>query len=357
MKGEGNAKWLVVSTHDSMLAVGRRQHLTQAAFLPLVFGSADAREAGYPPPLPPGPAVVGEWRTIRANRTYGPCGPIHLSVIAPKRGSGSPSLPLVLFSPGFAVGCDQYESYGQFLAMSGYVTAVYDAGETVANNLTDVQHLELIDWLLDCLPKELLQWDIPSGSGVIMVGHSRGGKLAVLTALKDPRVRGVVLLDPVDNTAFAPVSAQYPSAAAALRASSCDTNAPGPPHGTASCATVPMLIIGAGKATDCAPADANHAAFFAASRAPTLHVVLPGVGHLQFLDYQTTLQECGCGRGRVSDAAVRRLSHRVIGAWLAAAVVAPAAGGVDGGVGRLAGGIAAEELPGAPVVVETKGLM
>lgn len=38
-------------------------------------------------------------------------------------GIGSPSLPLVLFCPGFAVGCDQYESYGQFLAMSGYVTA------------------------------------------------------------------------------------------------------------------------------------------------------------------------------------------------------------------------------------------
>ena len=48
------------------------------------------------------------------------------------------------------------------------------------------------------------------------MGHSRGGKLSVLAAARDPRVTACCLLDPVDNTKYAPLGPEYPSAVAAL---------------------------------------------------------------------------------------------------------------------------------------------
>ena len=46
----------------------------------------------------------------------------------------------------------------------------------------------------------------------------QGGKLSVLTAAVDPRVAAVCLLDPVDNTVYAPLGPGYPSAVQALKA-------------------------------------------------------------------------------------------------------------------------------------------
>lgn len=48
-------------------------------------------------------------------------------------------------------------------------------------------------------------------------GHSRGGKVSVLTAALDDRVTALCLLDPVDNTKYAPLSAEFPSAVEALK--------------------------------------------------------------------------------------------------------------------------------------------
>ena len=53
--------------------------------------------------------------------------------------------------------------------------------------------------------------------GVYLVGHSRGAKLSVLAAARDPRVAAACLLDPVDNTKYAPLGPEYPSATAALK--------------------------------------------------------------------------------------------------------------------------------------------
>ena len=45
----------------------------------------------------------------------------------------------------------------------------------------------------------------------------QGGKLSVLAAAVDPRVVALCLLDPVDNTVWAPLGPGYPSAVQALR--------------------------------------------------------------------------------------------------------------------------------------------
>ena len=45
----------------------------------------------------------------------------------------------------------------------------------------------------------------------------QGGKLSVLAAAADSRVKAVACLDPVDNTKYAPLGVGYPSAVAALK--------------------------------------------------------------------------------------------------------------------------------------------
>ena len=45
----------------------------------------------------------------------------------------------------------------------------------------------------------------------------QGGKLSVLAAAVDPRVVALCLLDPVDNTVWAPLGPGYPSAVQALK--------------------------------------------------------------------------------------------------------------------------------------------
>ena len=70
------------------------------------------------------------------------------------------------------------------------------------------------------------------GAGVYLVGHSRGGKISTLEALEDSRVRAACLLDPVDNTVYAPLGAGFPSALAAMRERGGAQNTP------------PLLVVG-----------------------------------------------------------------------------------------------------------------
>lgn len=71
---------------------------------------------------------------------------------------------------------------------------------------------DLIDWA--GADRKIRQ--IADPAAVYLVGHSRGGKVATLAAAADPRVGALCLLDPVDNTVYAPLGPGYPSAAAAL---------------------------------------------------------------------------------------------------------------------------------------------
>jgi pimeloyl-ACP methyl ester carboxylesterase len=81
----------------------------------------------------------------------------------------------------------------------------------ILSGLFDAQ--DLIDW---ASVDPLLQ-HIVDARRVYLLGHSRGGKIAALTACQDSRVTALCLIDPVDNTVYAPLGPGYPSAIDALR--------------------------------------------------------------------------------------------------------------------------------------------
>ena len=108
--------------------------------------------------------------------------------------------PLVVFVPGYLEPPLFYQSYGKSLASWGYATLVVHF-----IGLSDQQHLEDI--------AEVLSWcrGVSSGSGkyqgafdtdrIGLVGHSLGGKYALLASLSDSAICAVVALDPVDGSA------------------------------------------------------------------------------------------------------------------------------------------------------------
>ena len=111
-----------------------------------------------------------------------------------------------------------------------------------------------------------------------MSGHSLGGKVALLAASMDTRVKASFVLDPVDGGAMgctAPNCVEVKALMPSLH--------------------IPTGFIG--ETTDstsssmaCAPASDNFATFYAGTLTPSLEVIALGANHMSFLDNVST---CG----------------------------------------------------------------
>ena len=138
----------------------------------------------------------------------------------------------------------------------------------------------------------------PAKGGVYLLGHSRGGKISVLQACGDERVRAACLLDPVDNTVYAPLGEGFPSAVAKMR----NTKDGGPP----------LLVVGGKYGGDCAPKGSNYLSFLEQSN-PKSWGVEVRAGHFQFLDSATLVQRAVCEENPgVADAQVREVSQALM---------------------------------------------
>ncbi|KAK3246996.1 hypothetical protein CYMTET_43495 [Cymbomonas tetramitiformis] len=256
--------------------------------------------------------------------------------------------PLAVFTSGFLVPSEQYQSYADHLASWGYVVLTYDKVEGINSTLDDI--------VSSCLLRELIDWaesneaiaPLTDTSSVYLCGHSRGAKVSVLAAAEDPRVVAACLIDPVDNTVYAPLSPGFPSAVATLESSqdgrglmAVDAAAEGtreaddglPPSMRPRRASqvaiaaepvsaiswvgnsIPVAVVGAEKGGDCAPKDANYQKFFDAAPAPSWMVTLKDAGHFQFVDSRSTVQRSVCAEGRVSDTKVNAVARGVLVAW------------------------------------------
>jgi len=213
--------------------------------------------------------------------------------------------PLAVFTAGFLVDAEQYASYARRLCSWGYVVLQYNKRENVAGNaLDDVVSAAMIRDLIGWAQSDVLLGQLVDtagdhkNAGVYLVGHSRGGKISALEAVEDPRVRAACLLDPVDNTVYAPLGAGFPSALAAMR----ERGDGGPP----------LVVVGGERGGDCAPGGANYLDFARAASGDSWGVEIAGAGHFQFLDNATFVQRAVCEEGRASESEVRGVSQALM---------------------------------------------
>ncbi len=213
--------------------------------------------------------------------------------------------PLVVVTPGFLIGADQYNSYAERLASWGYAVVSYDFTQQVLDPTTDIESLELLEELIDwCATSGSVLSKVSDPENVMLIGHSRGGKISTLAAIKDRRVKSLFLLDPVDVTVYTPEDRiNYPSATVALSASPATQR-------------LPVCIVGAGGGGDCAPLESNYDLFYKAARGPTWKTVVEEAGHLQFLDQRgATAMGAFCQAGKSTDDDIKDVARLMMVAW------------------------------------------
>jgi dienelactone hydrolase len=232
---------------------------------------------------------------------------IDILVLHPVETSGAarPScgFPLIVFNHGFLLRGDLYRSYGEHLASHGFVVAL----PTLRMSLFKASHVVLAEDVryaldqclgLDADPSSPL-YGLIDETAVGASGHSLGGKLSLLEAVDDPRVRAIAVLDPVDVAGpGASSTPESPSVAPEMM----------------SAISIPLLLVGAELGADevfftsCAPAGENYQAFFAAANPPATEVTQIGVGHGQYVDPGAGFVLALCAKGTVPDDAVRAAS-------------------------------------------------
>lgn len=180
--------------------------------------------------------------------------------------------PLLLFSTDLPPSHpDKYKGYAERLASHGFLVAVQLPRSTDLHRQYRDDSKKLLDWLL-----------APTGAGAERVGgradkdrigalgHGLGGKISLLLAAADTRVKAVLGIDPIDwadQTPMDPLSALSEIGKIRL--------------------PVPIGLLGGMRGSDiCAPMDRNYAALYRRAPSPAFAIGFTAAGHLDFLDCQ-----------------------------------------------------------------------
>ncbi|MBK8254215.1 MAG: hypothetical protein IPK82_16300 [Polyangiaceae bacterium] len=229
--------------------------------------------------------------------------PIHC--VYPVDGPTSGPYPVVVVGHGFQLPPSQYYKYLDRLATFGYValTADFPTSFFGPDNPANAADMSAgLDWAESKLP------GIANADLAGMTGHSLGGKVALLAATKDARVKASIVLDPVDGG-----------------------GGPGggcnPPGCVDVSALMPQLNIPTGflgETTDamggfqpCAPAAENYTTFYAGANSPSFTVTIKGANHMSFLD---DVASCGftcnfCNMATLDNATVNGMSRAYVVAF------------------------------------------
>jgi dienelactone hydrolase len=227
----------------------------------------------------PDPTADGPFATATLDETItaqGDSVPLH--VVYP---TGPGPFPAVIVAHGFVLAASEYYSYAQRLASFGYVAATADYPTKLLGAPNHAKWALELSAALDRLVArsgqagDALAGKVGPRAG--LVGHSLGGKLAILAAAKDARFGALYLLDPVDGSSNCSAT-DCPNAKDAL------------PLGAPIAFLGETLDATGSLGQACAPAAQNYAALYAAAGPPALQVTVNGASHMSFLD---DLSKCG----------------------------------------------------------------
>jgi predicted dienelactone hydrolase len=197
---------------------------------------------------------------------------VKMRAVFPKSSPDMGPFPVVLVGHGFLTAVSQYESYLQRLASFGYVAVAPDFPATLADNKHIDNARDLaggLDWVAQ--QAKLKTIAVVDNAGA--TGHSLGGKVSVLAASFDKRIKASITLDPVDSS-FLCSAMDCPDASNKLPLS-----IPMGFLGETLDATSANALVPA-----CAPAADNFTTFYAKAGSPSLMVDVLGASHLSFLD-------------------------------------------------------------------------
>jgi len=194
----------------------------------------------------------------------------------PTDGPTSGPFPAVVIAHGFQFPASQYTGYTDRLASFGYVacSVEYPANGFRPNHRRNAEDLlGTVDWLIESSsavdhPLE----GLIDATQIGLAGHSLGGKISVLAAAWDDRIKAVLGLDPVDNATNCS-AANCPDATDLLPLQ------------------IPLGLIGETLDSSggffgqsCAPEDGNFQRFYEARNANVVEFEVLGAAHMSFLD-------------------------------------------------------------------------
>ncbi|MBS2031144.1 MAG: dienelactone hydrolase family protein [Deltaproteobacteria bacterium] len=241
-------------------------------------------------------SVSGESSAIPVTATY------------PVSGPTAGPFPVVVIAHGFQIPASAYDGYAHRLATFGYVAlnADYPASLFSPNHAqAALDVLGALDW---ASAQNASQTSPLAGlvdvQNAGITGHSLGGKLSILAAAEDTRVKAVIALDPVDDASNCSPAA-CPSAASRMPLA------------------VPTGFLGetldeqagfGGQA--CAPANENFQSLYALASTPSLEVDVLGADHMSFLDSTSGCLVCGfCQTATAPQQQVIELSRAMVAAF------------------------------------------